>query len=238
MNSLYTSGTRQTNSILADLEHFRNGDSSVFLQGQIGASLAAMERTIDDYASMAKREMIKAKQEKAQLRIQKLRSDYAEMRTQFEQLKTQAAAKRDEDARAELIAHGGAPSDTRRRFINTPASTSTLPQELISESPFRNPALNMNREQHALHEHSFIQETESRLDDFLAQGTAVLNDLVDQRNMLKGTQRRLLDAANTIGLSRNVINWIERRSTQDTYIFLAGAVFTFFCFWLIYHYLG
>lgn len=29
--------------------------------------------------------------------------------------------------------------------------------------------------------------------------------------MLKGTQRRLLDTANTLGLSRNVIGWIERR---------------------------
>jgi golgi SNAP receptor complex member 2 len=35
------------------------------MAGQISASLAAMARTVDDYDSMAKREMIKAKQEKA-----------------------------------------------------------------------------------------------------------------------------------------------------------------------------
>ena len=67
------------------------------------------------------------------------------------------------------------------------------------------------REQHVLREHSFIQNTDARLDDFIAQGRAVLDDLVDQRTMLKGTQRRLLDAANTLGLSRDVIGWIERR---------------------------
>jgi DNA-binding XRE family transcriptional regulator len=39
----------------------------------------------------------------------------------------------------------------------------------------------------------------------------VLDNLVDQRNMLKGTQRRLLDSAHTLGLSRDVIGWIERR---------------------------
>lgn len=33
--------------------------------GQISASLSAMHRTIEDYDSMAKREIIKAKQEKA-----------------------------------------------------------------------------------------------------------------------------------------------------------------------------
>ena len=35
--------------------------------GQISASLAAFHRTIEDYDSMAKREMMKAKQEKAQM---------------------------------------------------------------------------------------------------------------------------------------------------------------------------
>lgn len=114
------------------------------------------------------------------------------------------------------------------------------------------------REFRALDEHTFIQNADSRLDDFLAQGREVLDNLVDQRNILKGTQRRLLDTANTLGLSRNVIGWIEKRryvvidfyfllwmtdnssllSTQDTYIFFAGAIFTFFCFWLIWHYLG
>lgn len=89
MNSLYTQGVRQTNSIQADLERLRNGESSASLlgiftligpddmrvyalidsidiKGQISASLAAMNRTVDDYDSMAKREIIKAKQEKAQ----------------------------------------------------------------------------------------------------------------------------------------------------------------------------
>jgi hypothetical protein len=68
-----------------------------------------------------------------------------------------------------------------------------------------------SREEHALREHSFIQNTESALDDFIAQGRAVLDDLVDQRNVLKGTQKRLVDAANTLGMSRDVISWIERR---------------------------
>lgn len=69
----------------------------------------------------------------------------------------------------------------------------------------------MGREFRALDEHSFIQNTDSRLDDFIAQGREVLDNLVDQRNVLKGTQRRLLDTANSLGLSRDVIGWIEKR---------------------------
>jgi len=95
-----------------------------------------------------------------------------------------------------------------------------------------------SREDHALREHSFIQNTENALDAFIAQGRAVLDDLVDQRNVLRGTKKRLVDAANTLGMSRDVISWIERRSTQDMYIFVVGAIFTFFCFYLILRYFG
>ena len=74
----------------ADLDRLRAGDNSASLLGswlrhtvvsvvatdrpmmrsslgQISASLAAMHRTVDDYGSMAKCEIIKAKQEKAQM---------------------------------------------------------------------------------------------------------------------------------------------------------------------------
>lgn len=119
------------------------------------------------------------------------------------------------------------------------------------------------RQNYALYEHTSLQETETQLDNFLAQGQEILNNLVDQRGMLKGTHKRLLDAAHTIGLSRDVIGWIERRrcvlflfpihlfrpffsdistlsyySKEDTIIFVIGAIITFFCFWLIWHYLG
>lgn len=70
-----------------------------------------MQRTIDDYDSMTKREIIKAKQEKAQMyvhyliskvllvsnlltlrRVQKFRADYADLRSQFERLRGEASA--------------------------------------------------------------------------------------------------------------------------------------------------
>ena len=125
---------------------------------------------------------------------------------------------REEVNKVELFASATPSSATaaRQRFSNAPPR-STAPAELIGESPFRGatpngtPMTTMDREAFALHEHSFTQNTHAQLDDFIAQGRAVLDNLVDQRNMLKGTQRRLLDAANTLGLSRDVIGWIERR---------------------------
>ncbi|KAH7339867.1 V-snare-domain-containing protein [Rhizoctonia solani] len=237
MNSLYTLGLRQTASINGDLEKLRSGDGSSALQGQISASLAAFNRTIDDYEIMAKKEIIKTKQEKAFMRVAKFRTDATELRAEFDRVKTQAANKAKAN-REDLL--GDAPqagSSTSRQRFNASNLSSTGEH---SENPFAasaQPTYNL-REDHALREHSFIDSTENQLDAFIAQGREVLDNLVDQRNMLKGTQRRLLDAANTLGLSRDVIGWIEKRTTQDTVIFGVGAVFTFFCFWLIWHYLG
>ncbi|KAG9316705.1 hypothetical protein JVU11DRAFT_2765 [Chiua virens] len=240
MNSLYTLGTRQTNSLTADLERLRNGDNSASLLGQISASLAAMQRTIEDYDAMIKREIIKAKQEKGQMRVQKFRADYADLKSQFERINSERAASQRDELLQGVPSGIQSPStsDARRRFAPASHVNPTISSQ-HSESPFQTPAsLATLREHHALHEHSFLQTTEARLDEFLAQGREVLDNLVDQRNVLKGTQRRLLDAANTLGLSRDVIGWIERRSTQDMYIFLGGAVFTFLCFFFIWRYLG
>lgn len=195
-----------------------------------------MSRTIDDYDSMARREIIKAKQEKATSRVQKFKGDYAEFRKEFERIKEERATAQ----RTELFSTSTSTpltADARRRFASSTSPEGTMATE-APENPFRDGMLGASREDYALHEHSFLQGAETRLDDFLAQGREVLDNLVDQRTMLKGTQRRLRDAANTLGLSRDVIGWIDRRSTQDMYIFWAGAVFTFFCFYLIWRYLG
>lgn len=136
----------------------------------------------------------------------------------FRKTQIQTHEQSKEARRTELFAGASAvsPNAARQRFSNTPAVPRNEP---ISESPFRNtgtngtlaPMATMDREAFALREHSFIENTEARLDEFLTQGREVLDNLIDQRNVLKGTQRRLLDAANTLGLSRDVIGWIERR---------------------------
>jgi len=234
MQSLYTLGVRQTTAIQADLERLRGGDHSVSLLGQISASLASFNRTIDDYDSMAKREVIKSKQEKALMRVQKFRADYMDLRKDFEHSRAQAENARNQAQRTDLLGDA-AQTSARHRFSQSSSVAPTSSTE-VSESPFNLPP--SSREAYALREHTTLQETESQLDIFLAQGQEILGNLVDQRNMLKGTHRRLLDAAHTLGLSRDVIGWIERRSREDTIIFVIGAIFTFFCFWLIWHYLG
>ena len=74
MNSLYTLALRQSASIQTDLTALEqsylpspSGTSTPAsaLNGQITASLAALDRTVDDYDNMARREIVEVKREKA-----------------------------------------------------------------------------------------------------------------------------------------------------------------------------
>lgn len=49
----------------------------------------------------------------------------------------------------------------------------------------------------------------------------------------QGAQRRLYDIANHLGLSTSVIKYIERRSTEDKYIFFGGVIVTVLVMWFI-----
>jgi Golgi SNAP receptor complex protein 2 len=88
-----------------------------------------------------------------------------------------------------------------------------------------------------LREKSFFNQTSNQLDEFLDRGRAVLGDLGDQREMLKGTQRKLYSVANTLGISGDTIRMVERRAMQDKWIFYGGVVVFFLFCWLVIHYL-
>ena len=55
--------------------------------GQIQASLTSLSRTIDDYAETAKKELVVAKQQKAQERIKNFKGELADYRQTLERLK-------------------------------------------------------------------------------------------------------------------------------------------------------
>jgi hypothetical protein len=94
-----------------------------------------------------------------------------------------------------------------------------------------------NRETHALREQSFLANTNTQLDEFLDRGRAVLADLGQQREILKGTQRRLYSVANTLGVSGDTIRMVERRAKQDKWIFGVGVVIFFLFCWAVLHFL-
>ena len=144
-------------------------------------------------------------------------------------------------ARTELLGrrphHASTPENP---YSNAPASTPYRPNpsssSYASTSLGASPA-DYSRESHAFREQSFLAQTGAQLDEYLDRGRVVLGDLGQQREMLKGTQRRLYSVANTLGVSGDTIRMVERRARQDKWIFWGGVVVFFgFCL-LVLHYL-
>lgn len=65
----------------------------------------------------------------------------------------------------------------------------------------------------------------------------MLQNLGEQKAMLKNTQRKLYSVANTLGISRDTIRMIERRATQDKWIFYGGVVCFFGFVYLVLRWL-
>ncbi|ODN94257.1 synaptobrevin [Cryptococcus wingfieldii CBS 7118] len=256
MQSLNALGNRQIASLNKDLVRMESGESGAAVQGQITTTLSALSRLINDYDSMAQKEMVTAAREKANTRVAKLKNEHKELKSRFERAKNESHAKvwlsirtfcssvnTCLQARSDLLgtASGSAPPFSP---MGAQMSQRRAQPQTFAESPFASDPLfrpnnpPTDRENFALREHSFLQESENSIDQYISQGRAVLENLVEQRGMLKGTRTRLLNAANTLGMSRETIGWVERRTKQDAWIFGIGATITLFSFWVIWHYLG
>lgn len=118
---------------------------------------------------------------------------------------------------------------TSSSFANPSSSRSGL--------SFGTSSADYDRETHALREQSFFANTHNQLDEFLDRGRAVLSDLGQQREILKGTQRRLYSVANTLGISGDTIRMVERRAKQDKWMFGGGVVLFFLFCWAVLHFL-
>ncbi|BGP25591.1 synaptobrevin [Rhodotorula toruloides] len=270
MNSLYTLALRQLSSLSTDIAQLSSLYSSpsappasaASLNGQINASLAALDRTVDDYEAMARREIVEAKKEKALSRVARFREEHAELRKEYERVKQRGNELKATTERSELFAASSsstspslsqpyatsrhtsstslsavAPSDVSIQ-IGTPSPlTGRSSSGFQPNSPYPNSPYDA-RTNHALREHDFLGQTGAALDGYLAQGQAVLGNLASQRDVLKGTQRRLRSAANTLGLSRSTITFIERRTKEDWYVLVMGGTLTLVGMWMILRYFG
>ncbi|XP_064113237.1 Golgi SNAP receptor complex member 2-like [Macrobrachium nipponense] len=90
---------------------------------------------------------------------------------------------------------------------------------------------------HELQHHDKLTNANRDVDDLLGVGTSVLQGIRDQGKTLKGAHKRVLDLANTLGLSNTVMRMIERRSTQDKYILFGGMVLVLLCLYFALRYL-
>ena len=236
---------KQSNAIRKDLDTFAASPSTATpgLQGALSTSLSNFNRLISSYEETTKSELNEAKKEKAAERLKNFRADAQSYRQQFDELKRQREESVAVTNRSELLGR-------RPHHAATPENPYDLKNASSSQSPFapkpgsqyaqQNGGASFGsgdhaREDHALREQSFFAQANSQIDEYLDRGRAVLGDLGQQKEILKGTQRKLYSVANTLGVSGDTIRMVERRAKQDKWIFWGGVIgFFAFCFLVVY----
>ncbi|KAL3417797.1 vesicle transport v-snare protein [Phlyctema vagabunda] len=243
MNSQFNTALKQSTSLSRDLSTASTSPITPSLLGQISASLTSFSRTLDTYEGLAKAELIPTKQEKAFERLKSFRGELSEFRSQFSRLRAEADENQTSVNRTELL--GRRPHHTatpENPYSNASIAANNTSNPWAPANSNKGGTLGMQsgdqtRETHALREQNFFANTHTALDEYLARGQAVLGDLGQQREMLKGTQKRLYSVANTLGVSGDTIRMVERRAKQDKWIFGAGLIIFFVFCWLVLKFL-
>lgn len=110
-------------------------------------------------------------------------------------------------------------------------------EQLLSRRFAPNPdatAIDMN---FSMNHQGSLQDANRGVDEMLYTGASTLESLRAQRSVLKGAQRRIMDMANTLGLSNHTMRLIEKRASEDKVILVAGIIITLTVILLVIVYL-
>lgn len=75
-----------------------------------------------------------------------------------------------------------------------------------------------------LKENDSLSRSTTMADYYLEMGKNSLTSLYDQKNILKSAKKRILDMANSLGLTGNVINKAMNRSWWDRVLVYSGIL--------------
>ncbi|KAL5622801.1 hypothetical protein FOBRF1_002051 [Fusarium oxysporum] len=241
MNIAYNSALRQSKSLRAELSNLNNKpQASPSEIGNVSASIASFTKTLDEYQSLARQEIVPKKQEEGFERVKRFREDLSDFRTQVDSLKKVRDDAQHQANRTELLGrrpYNATPENPYANATTTNTHSAFQPRHPPQTSALTTGSPDEMREAHAFREQNFFANTNQALDDYIARGQAVLGDLGQQREMLKSTQKRLYNVANTLGVSGDTIRMVERRAKEDKWIFFAGVVIFFLFCWLVLHFL-
>jgi Golgi SNAP receptor complex protein 2 len=82
-----------------------------------------------------------------------------------------------------------------------------------------------------------LNEAGAQLDALQEHAMNSLGALVQQRSTLKGVQRKVLDMAQTLGLSNDVLRMMERRQFWDKVVLYGGMLATLALLWFVLKYM-
>ncbi|KAH0508284.1 Golgi SNAP receptor complex member 2 [Microtus ochrogaster] len=150
------------------------------------------------------------KRQNAKLRVDQLKYDVQHLQTALRNFQHRRYTREQQERqREELLS----------RTFTTNDSDTTIPMD------------------ESLQFNSSLQNIHHGMDDLIGGGHSILEGLRAQRLTLKGTQKKILDIANMLGLSNTVMRLIEKRAFQDKYFMIGGMLLTCAVMFLVVQYL-
>jgi Golgi SNAP receptor complex protein 2 len=82
-----------------------------------------------------------------------------------------------------------------------------------------------------------LSRSSNMINNYVATGREALNELLSQKDRLKGVQRKVLDILNLLGISGSIMKAVERRDIFDKWLVYIGMILItlllFFVWWMI-----
>lgn len=110
-------------------------------------------------------------------------------------------------------------------------------EQLLNRRFTPNPDATTLEIDYALQHHDSMNRVHTGVDEMILTGQSALESLRSQRFTLKGARRKIVDMANTLGLSTHTMKLIDRRVAQDKIILFGGMFITLVVIVLVIIYL-
>mmetsp|Transcript_8281 Transcript_8281/g.18510 ORF Transcript_8281/g.18510 Transcript_8281/m.18510 type:complete len:223 (+) Transcript_8281:91-759(+) len=204
LSELYQKALSTKTDLEKDLEKFRQesktGSPSTALQQRLSALSAEFSRLVESVRQEASEAKDKSKKASWDRKVEKL--EEAERQIQGEL----------EKSLGQFFRRTKAEEDRKALFGDKDGKKAQSEDGMQSQ----------------LNERKRLEESNNMLDDIIGQGRSVLDNLIGQNKMLKNARRKLLDAANIMGVSASLVGVIDRRQTTDKLLVYGGMAFTLF----------
>ncbi|KAJ8934098.1 hypothetical protein NQ318_010881 [Aromia moschata] len=96
--------------------------------------------------------------------------------------------------------------------------------DLLNRRFAPNPDITAINIDYAIQHQNSLQNANKGVDEMLHTGANALESLRSQRMTLKGAQRRIMDMANTLGLSNHTMRLIEKELQKTRVLLVSGSL--------------
>lgn len=229
-------GVKQIQTIRKDLSVFEKDylQSPLSVQGQISVSISNLFRIIAEISSGVEKEPSEENKAKLEKKLSKLQNEADDLKSRFERIKKKKEESNFESSKSELLNRGARSvhrnnNDGLADIVASSSSSSSNPYGYQTGS-------GLGYQEGLEKELKTLGRASQQLDEILEMGQRSFDDIVTQNQYLRIFEQKLSSSLVTLGVSRSTIQRVERRVYKDRFIFFGGALFMFFCFYLILSY--